>query len=421
MKNEREFGFTTNQLHGSKLPSEPQKNLNTPIYQSNFFPFEDTEHAVRFFTNQEFAYVSTLISNPTTTALEQRTAMLEGGKSALATSSGHAAHMIAILSLCQANDHIVSSSKIFGGTLSQFKDTLQQIGITHTLVDPSQPKDFAKAIQPNTKLIFGETLSNPDNCVFPFEEVAAIAKAHKIPLIIDNSLTTPYLCKPIDWGANIVTLSTGKYLGGLGQAMGGIIVDADNFDWTHPRFANLKIESQEKIGQTPFILRARFRLMRDTGACQSPFNSWNTLMGIETLSLRMECHCRNALQLAKYLEKHPAISRVVYAGLESHPDFNLALKYLPKGVSGVMGFNVKGGLNAAKSLVENVKLFRHAFGIGDTKSLIVHPASSLFSNLTPAEMIRVGVTPDFVRISVGLEDAEDLIWDLNQALAQSTN
>ena len=295
---------------------------------------------------------------------------------------------------------------------------------------PPIPANFEKAIQPNTKVLYGETLGNPDIKVFPFEAVAAIGKAYNIPLMIDNTFPSPYLCRPIEWGANIVTHSTTKFLGGHGQAIGGAIVDGGNFDWTSGRFANfttpdpsyhgLEYADVAAMGLPPFIIKARVQILRDVGASQAPFNSWNTLSGVETLSLRMDRHCSNAQAVAEYLEGHKAVKWVTYPGLKSHPDYELAKHYLPKGVGAILGFGIEGGVEAGQKFINNLKLFSHLANVGDAKSLAIHPASTTHSQLTAEEMATAGVSPDFIRLSVGLEDIEDILWDLDQALAAAT-
>ncbi len=362
--------------------------------------------------------------NPTTDVLEQRIADLEGGVGALATSSGHAAQAQAILTLCEAGDHIVSSSRLYGGTYNQFNYTFPRLGIDVTFVDPGNPEAFEAAIQPNTKIIYGETLGNPDISVFPFEAVAAIAQAHNIPLIIDNTFATPYLCRPLEWGANIVTQSTTKFIGGHGTTIGGIIVDGGTFDWTSGRFPNFTTPDPSynglvyaDLGPPAFILKARVQTLRDIGACQAPLNSWLTIQGVETLSLRMDRHVSNAQKVADYLETHPRVQWVCYPGLESHRDHELAKKYLPKGAGAVLGFGIEGGRAAGEQFINSLELFSHLANVGDARSLAIHPASTTHSQLTEEELKTAGVTPDFVRLSVGLEDIDDILWDLGQALS----
>ncbi len=423
-----QYGFTTRQLHAGQVPDPTTGSRAVPIYQTTSYQFRNTEHAANLFALKELGNIYTRIMNPTTDVLEQRLADLEGGVGALAVSSGHAAQALAILTLTGAGDHIVSSSRLYGGTFNQFTYTFPRIGIEVTLVDPTDPKNFEKAIRPNTKIIYGESLGNPDIAVFPFEEVAAIAKKHHIPLMIDNTFPTPYLFRPFEWGANIVTHSTTKFLGGHGTTIGGVIVDGGNFDWRSGRFPNfttpdpsyhgLVYADLTAAGLPPFIIKARVQILRDYGACQAPFNSWQTIQGIETLSLRVERHVRNAQAVAEFLEKHPRGSWVKYPGLKSHPDYARAKKYFPKGVGAILGFGIKGGVGAGKKFIESLQLFSHLANVGDAKSLAIHPATTTHSQLSAEEQESAGVTPDFIRLSIGLEDIEDILWDLDQALVK---
>lgn len=422
----RKFGFATQQLHAGYSPDPTTGSRAVPIYQTTSYQFKSTEHAANLFALKELGNIYTRLMNPTTDVLEKRIAALEGGVGALAASSGHAAQAQAIFTLCNAGDHIVTSSRLYGGTYNQFKYTLPKLGIDVTFVDPADPQNFERAIQPNTKIIYGETLGNPDISVFPIEEVAEIARKHHIVLFIDNTFATPYLFRPFEWGANVVTHSTTKFIGGHGTSIGGIIVDGGNFDYTSGRFPNftepdpsyhgLVYASLSGAGLPPFIIKARVHVLRDIGACQSPFNSWQTLQGIETLSLRMERHVQNAQAVAEYLEKHPKVAWVKYPGLKSHPDYERAKRYLPKGTGAILGFGIKGGVEAGRKFIESLQLFSHLANVGDAKSLAIHPATTTHSQLTPEQQITAGVSPDFVRLSIGLEDIEDILWDLNQAL-----
>lgn len=419
----RTLGFTTRQLHAGQQPDPTTGSRAVPIYQTTSYQFRDTEHAANLFALKEAGNIYTRIMNPTTDVLERRLADLEGGVGALAASSGHAAQTMAILTLCAAGDHIVSSSRLYGGTYNQFRYTFPRLGIDVTFVDPAEPANFARAIRPNTKILYGETLGNPDISVFPLEEVADIARRHAIPLMIDNTFATPYLCRPLEWGANIVTHSTTKFLGGHGTTIGGIIVDGGNFDWRSGRFPNFTTPDPSyhglvyaDLGPAAFILKARVQVLRDVGACQSPFNSWVTLLGIETLSLRMERHVANAQAVAEYLAGHPRVKWVSYPALPSHPDHGRAQKYLPKGPGAILGFGIQGGLVAGRRFIERLQLFSHLANVGDAKSLAIHPATTTHSQLNEEEMLSAGVSPDFIRLSIGLEDIEDILWDLGQAL-----
>jgi len=425
--NTHQFGFTTRQLHAGQTADPTTGARAVPIYQTTSYQFKDTQHAANLFALKELGNIYTRIMNPTSDVLEQRLADLEGGVGALAVSSGHAAQALTILALAGAGDHIVASSRLYGGTYNQFNYTFPRIGIETTFVDPAEPENFAQAIRPNTKIIYGETLGNPDIAVFPFEEVAAIAQKFQIPLLIDNTFATPYLFRPFEWGANIVTHSTTKFLGGHGTTIGGAIVDGGNFDWASGRFSNfttpdpsyhgLVYASLRELGLPPFITKARVQALRDYGACQAPFNSWQTIQGIETLSIRMERHVQNAQATAEFLEKHPRVSWVKYPGLKSHPDYLRAQKYFPKGPGAILGFGIKGGAAAGKQFIESLQLFSHLANVGDAKSLAIHPATTTHSQLSEEEQCAAGVTPDFIRLSIGIEDIEDILWDLNQALA----
>lgn len=424
--NGHQFGFTTRQLHAGQEPDPTTGSRAVPIYQTTSYQFQDTEHAANLFALKEFGNIYTRIMNPTSDVLEQRIAELEGGVGALVASSGHGAQTMAILTLCGAGDHIVSSSRLYGGTYNQFSYTFPRLGIEVTFVDPGKPEDFAAAIRSNTKIIYGETLGNPDIKVFHFEEVAAIAQAHKIPLFIDNTFATPYLCRPFEWGADVITHSTTKFIGGHGTTIGGVIVDGGKFDWASGRFPNFTEPDPSyhglvyaDLGAPAFILKARVQMLRDIGACQSPFNSWTTIQGLETLSLRMDKHVANAQIVAEYLDDHPSVTWVSYPGLSSHPDFERAKKYLPKGPGAILGFGIQGGREAGEKFINNLKLFSHLANVGDAKSLAIHPASTTHSQLNESQLGEAGVTSDFVRLSVGIEDIEDILWDLDQALAQA--
>lgn len=423
---DRKLGFATRQLHAGYSPDPTTGSRAVPLYQTTSYQFKNTEHAANLFALKELGNIYTRLMNPTTDVLEQRIAALEGGVAALASSSGHAAQAQAIFTLLNAGDHIVTSSRLYGGTYSQFKYTLPKLGIQVTFVDPTDPKNFEAAIQPNTKILYGETLGNPDISVFPFEEVAEIAKKHNLVLFIDNTFATPYLFRPFEWGAHVVTHSTTKFITGNGTSIGGIIVDGGNYDWTSEKFENfntpdpsyhgLVYSSIAAAGLPPFAIKARVHVLRDIGASASPFNSWQTLLGLETLNLRMDRHVQNAQAVAEFLEKHPKVSWVKYPGLKSHPDYNRAKKYLPKGAGAILGFGVKGGREAGKKFIESLQLFSHLANVGDARSLAIHPATTTHSQLTDEQQVTAGVSPDFVRLSIGLEDFEDIKWDLDQAL-----
>ncbi len=421
---EHQFGFTTRQLHAGQVPDPATGAMAVPLYQTTSYVFKDTNHAARLFALEETGNIYTRIANPTHSVFEQRLADLEGGSGALAASSGHGAQSIIILTLCQAGDHIVSASTLYGGTYNQFRYTFPRLGIEVTFVDPRDPENFRKAIQPNTKILYGETLGNPSINVFPFEEVSALGREYGIPLVIDNTFATPYLCRPFEWGANIITHSTTKFIGGHGTTIGGTIVDGGNFDWAASgRFPNFTTPDPSyhgliyaSLGPAAFITKARVQIMRDLGACQAPFNSWLLLQGLETLSLRMERHVKNAIEVSQWLEAHPKVGWVSYPGLESHPDHALARKYLPRGAGAMMGFGIKGGRKAGARFIDHLKLISHLANVGDAKSLAIHPASTTHSQLSPEEQLSAGVSPDFIRLSIGIEDIQDILWDLDQAL-----
>ena len=424
LKGSRQLGFTTQQIHAGQQPDPTTGSRAVPIYQTTSYVFKDTDHAARLFALEEPGNIYTRIMNPTTDVFEKRVAALEGGTGALAASSGHAAQTMTVLALCDSGDHIVSSCALYGGTFNQFNYTFPRLGIEVTFVEPGDPESFRRAIQPNTKIIYGETLGNPRIDVFPFEEVAEIAHSHGIPLIIDNTFATPYLCRPIEWGANIVVHSTTKFIGGHGTSIGGLIVDGGNFNWFRSgRFPGFTSPDESyhgviyaDLGETAFITKTRVQILRDIGACQSPFNSWMFLQGLETLSLRMERHVQNAQAAAEFLEQHLGVGWVTYPGLSSHRDNEVARKYLPDGAGAILGFGIKGGVEAGCRFIERLQLFSHLANVGDAKSLAIHPASTTHAQLSPDDQIKAGVSPDFVRLSIGLEDIEDILWDLNQAL-----
>ena len=425
MNTTRKFGFTTRQLHAGYEPDPATGSRAVPIYQTSAYDLQSTERAARLFALQETGHIYTRISNPTTSVFEQRMASLEGGVGALEVSSGHAAQVTAILTICEAGDHIVASSTLYGGTITQFKYTFPKLGIQVTLVDPKDPENFRRAIQPNTKIIYGETISNPLVNIFPFDEVSAIAQEFGIPLMIDNTFATPYLCRPFEWGADIVTHSTTKFIGGHGTAIGGVIVDSGKFNWkksgrfknfTEPDPAYHDVVYADDFGPAAFISKARAGILRDFGTCQQPIASWWFLQGLETLSLRMDCHTQNAQRAAEFLASHPKVKWVTYSGLPDHPDHEKAKKYLPKGPGAMLGFGVKGGREAGARFIDHLQLFSHVANLGDVKSMAIHPASTTHSQLNEAEQLAAGVSPDFIRLSVGVEDINDILWDLDQAL-----
>jgi len=419
-------GFATKAIHAGYQPEDTTHARAIPIYQTTSYIFDDTSHAADLFALRQFGNIYTRIMNPTADALEQRMAALEGGVAALAVSSGQAAETLSLLTLAKAGDEIVSSTELYGGTVSLFNNTLKRMGITVKFVPPNDPTAWENAITDKTRAFFTETLGNPKLDIADLETIAGIGKKQGIPLVVDNTVTTPYLLRPFDFGAAVVVHSTTKFIGGHGTSIGGVIVDSGQFDWAgsgrfaefvdpEPAYHGLKFV--ETFGNLAFIIRARVIGLRDTGPAMSPFNAWMFLQGLETLSLRMERHSSNALQVARYLEKHPGVEWVRHPGLASSPTYNLLDKYLPRGQGALIGFGIKGGKPAAIKMIEGVKLFSHLANIGDAKSLIIHPATTTHEQLSEQEQLAAGVTPDFIRLSIGIEDVDDIIADLEQALA----
>jgi O-acetylhomoserine (thiol)-lyase len=417
-------GFDTVALHGGHDGDPTTKARAVPIYQTTSYNFDDTAHAARLFALQEFGNIYTRIMNPTTDVFEQRLAALEGGVGALAVASGQAAVIYSILNVARAGDHIVSSSSLYGGTYNAFVHTLPRFGIEVTLVDPSDPKEVAAAIRPNTKAVFAETIGNPKVDVLDVAAFAKVAHDAQVPLIVDNTLPTPYLLRPIEHGADIVVHSATKYIGGHGTTIGGAIVDAGTFDWTRGRFPDFTepdpsyhgLKYVEALGPLAYILKARVQLLRDVGAALSPFNAFLLLQGLETLGLRMERHSQNALRVAEFLASHPKVRWVRYPGLPSDPAYARAQKYLPKGAGSILTFGVKGGADEARAVIDRLKLFSLLANVGDAKSLVIHPASTTHQQLSPADQIASGVSDDLIRLSVGIESIDDILADLRQAL-----
>jgi O-acetylhomoserine (thiol)-lyase len=426
-KIERPLGFNTRALHAGYAPDPTTKARAVPIYQSTSFVFDNSEHAAALFGLQQFGNIYSRIMNPTTDVLEQRVASLENGVAGLAMASGQAAQFVALSSLLENGDHFVSSSTLYGGTFTQFDVSFRKFGYDVTFVEPDDPENFRKAIKPNTKCIFGETISNPRGNVLDIEAVAKIAHNHQLPLVIDNTFATPYVCRPIDYGADIVLHSLTKFMGGHGTSIGGMIVDGGTFDWSkskHPQInqpspAYHGMNFSEVFANIAFIIRCRVEGLRDLGPCLSPFNSFLFIQGIETLGMRMDRHLANALAVAKHLEKHPLATWVKYASLPSSPYHAMAKKYTPAGASAVFSFGVKGGFEAGRRFVDNLKLLSHLANVGDARSLVIHPASTTHQQLGKAEQEAAGVTPELVRLSIGLEDLDDILWDVDQALKAS--
>jgi O-acetylhomoserine (thiol)-lyase len=429
LNNNRTYGFETLSLHAGQETADSATNARAvPIYQTTSYVFDSPEHAADLFGLRQFGNIYTRIMNPTQDAFERRIAALEGGVGALATASGQSAETLAILNIAQSGDEIISSASLYGGTYNLFHYTLPKLGITVRFVDSRDPENFRPAINERTKAIFAETVGNPRLDTLDIQAVADIAHEHGIPLILDNTLPTPYLVQPFKHGCDIVIHSATKFIGGHGTAIGGVIVDSGNFEWTSGRFPSFTepdpsyhgLRYVEALGNIAYIIKARVQLLRDIGPAISPLNSFLFLQGLETLPLRMERHSQNALRIAEFLEGHPSVNWVSYPGLKSHPQYELAAKYHTHGYGAILGFGIKGGLEAGKQLIRHVELFSHLANVGDAKSLIIHPASTTHSQLTPDEQFETGVTPDFVRLSIGLETVDDLIDDLDQALRAAT-
>ncbi len=421
--------FSTLSLHAGQRPDPTTGSRAVPIYQTTSYQFDSVEHAAALFNLEQPGNIYSRIMNPTVDTLEKRLAALEGGSAALALSSGQAAITLSILNLVSAGQNIISSSHLYGGTYNLFAYTLNRFGINVSFADPTEPASFEALIDKNTRAIFLETVGNPKNRLARIEEIAKLAHNHSLPLVVDNTVTTPYLLRPFEYGADIVVHSLTKFIGGHGTAIGGAIIEKGNFDWNSGLFPGLTepdptyhgISYWEKFGSsseggTAYITRARVQLLRDLGPCLAPFNAFLFLQGLETLPLRMARHCDNALALAGWLANHPAISWVNYPGLPGHPDYYNLKEQSPLGAGAIIGFGVKGGLKAGMSLINSLKLVSHLANIGDAKTLIIHPASTTHRQLTPEERILTGVTEDYLRLSVGLEDLNDLKNDLHQAL-----
>ena len=428
-------GLGTQSLHAGQKPDPTTGSRAVPIYQTTSYQFRDTEHAANLFGLKELGNIYTRIMNPTTDVLEQRVAALEGGSGALAHASGQAAITAAILNVAGAGDHIVSVSQLYGGTYNLFHYTLPKLGIEVSFVDGDDPENFRKAVKKNTKAFYGEGLGNPRLNIFPFAEVGRIAKEAGVPLIVDNTALSPYLNRPFEHGANIVVHSATKHIGGHGTSIGGIVVDGGNFDWGNGRFPGFTEPDMSYHGlphweafkafppaggaNIAFIMKMRLQFLRDVGSCLSPFNSFLLLQGLETLHLRMERHCSNALKVAQYLEAHPKVKWTNYPGLKSSKYHDLAKKYLTNGFGALVGFGLKSGFEGGSKFINALQLHSHVANIGDARSLAIHPASTTHSQLTAEERDSAGVTDDYVRLSVGIEDIEDILADLEQALAKA--
>jgi len=424
---DRKFGFDTQCIHAGQLPDPYTGSRAVPIHQTTAYVFDSADHAASLFNLETFGNIYTRIMNPTNAVFEERMAALEGGTAALALSSGMAAQMTSILNIMKAGDEIVSSRTLYGGTYTQFDVNLRDMGINVTFVNPDDPENFKNAITDKTKALYAETIGNPLGNILDIEAVSKIARDAGIPLIIDNTFATPYLCRPIEYGTDIVVNSATKFICGHGTSIGGVVVESGNFPWDNGNFPCMTepskgyhgIKFYETFGNFAYSVRARVEILRTHGQALSPFNSFLFLQGLETLNLRMDRHCSSALEIAKFLKDHPAVEWVNYSGLTDSPYYELAQKYLPKGAGSIFTFGVKGGAEAGKKIIDNVQLFSHLVNVGDAKSLIAHPSSTTHRQLNEEEQMSAGVTPEMVRISVGLETLDDLIWDLDQALEKS--
>jgi O-acetylhomoserine (thiol)-lyase len=424
---DRKFGFETLCLHAGQIPDPATGARAAPIYQTTSFVFDSAEHAASLFNLQTFGNVYSRISNPTVAVFEERMAAIENGRAALACATGQAAEATAILTLCQAGDHIVSASTLYGGTHTLLGVNLKKLGIETTFVDPDDLNAFGKNIKANTKLLYAETLGNPLINIVDIEALARIARAHDIPLVVDNTVPSPYLCRPFDWGADIVVHSATKYIGGHGTTMGGVIVESGRFDWGNGRFPEFTTPSpgyhgvifHETFGDFGYTMKARMEIMRTFGPTLSPMSAWLLLQGLESLPVRMDRHCDNALAVAKHLKDHPRVAWVNYPGLPDNKYHALSKKYLPKGASGLLNFGVKGGARAGERFIDAAQFMSHLANIGDAKTLVIHPASTTHRQMSDEEQLKAGVTPDMVRMSVGIESIDDILWDIDQALTES--
>lgn len=419
-------GFATQAVHAGAAPDPTTGARITPIYQTASYVFEDVDHAASLFNLHSFGYIYSRLTNPTVSVLEERVATLEGGRAAVAAASGHAAQFLTFFTLMEPGDHFIASRNLYGGSLTQFGLSFKKLGWHASFVDPHDPDHFRRAITDKTKAIFIECLANPGGIIVDIEQVAKVAHEAGIPLIVDNTLATPFLCRPMEWGADIVVHSTTKFLSGHGNALGGVVVESGKFNWgqndkfpslTQPEPAYHGLTFAETFGDFAFTTKARAVALRDFGPALAPMNAFLAITGMETLHLRMERHCHNAAAIARYLAGHDKVAWVSYAGLESSPYHRLAAQYMPKGAGGVFTFGIKGGFDAGCKLVESVKLFSHLANVGDTRSLILHPASTTHRQLTEDQRIAAGAGPDVIRLSVGIEEESDLIADLDQALA----
>jgi len=421
---DRCFAPETLCLHAGQIPDPLTGSRAPPIYQTSSYVFDSAEHAASLFNLQTFGNVYTRLSNPTTAVLEERVAALEKGRAALAVASGMSAQMIATLTLCNAGDEIVAASTLYGGSYALLDVNLRRLGISTHFVDPDDPENFRRAITPKTRFLYAETLGNPGLNVLDIEAVAAIAHEHGIPLMVDNTVPSPYLCNPIDFGADIIIHSATKYIGGHGTSIGGLIVESGHFPYDNGKFPEMTDASDgyhgvrfyETFGDFAFTMKSRMEYLRTMGPSMSPFNAFQFLQGIESLHVRMDRHCDNAMAVAKHLEAHSKVAWVNYPGLASSRYHELANKYLPRGCSSLMSFGIEGGMASGVRFIENVQFLSHVANIGDAKSLVIHPASTTHRQLDEKQQIAAGVGPDLIRLSIGIEHIDDILWDIDQAL-----
>ncbi|MGE5097224.1 MAG: O-acetylhomoserine aminocarboxypropyltransferase/cysteine synthase family protein [Betaproteobacteria bacterium] len=421
---DREFGFETLCVHAGQIPDAQTGSRAVPLYQTTSYVFDSADHAASLFNLQTFGNVYTRLSNPTTAVFEERVAAIEGGRAAVATASGQAAEMVAFLNIIESGDHVVSSSKLYGGTYTMLGVNFRKLGIDATFVDPDDPQGFRRALRPNTKAIYSETLGNPAINIVDLEAIGAIAREAGVPFIVDNTAASPYLCQPLMHGADIVVHSATKFIGGHGTSMGGVVVESGRFPWDNGKFPTMTepsagyhgVRFYETFGDFGYTMKARMEILRVFGPAISPFNAWLMLQGLETLPVRMERHCANALGVANFLRSHPKVAWVNYPGLPDSPYHALAKRYMPKGAGSLLAFGIKGGYDAGVKFIEKLTFVSHLANIGDTKSLVIHPASTTHRQLSEEDQKKAGVPPDMVRLSIGIETLDDILWDIAQAL-----
>ncbi len=421
---DRTFGFETLALHAGQIPDAATGARAAPLYQTTSFVFDSAEHAASLFNLQTFGNVYSRISNPTVAVFEERMAALEGGRAALATATGQAAEAVALMTLLEAGDHVVSAATLYGGTHTLLGVNLKKFGIEATFVDADDPENFRRALKPSTKLLYAETLGNPSINVVDIAAIGTIAREAGMPFVVDNTVPSPYLCRPLDWGADIVVHSATKYIGGHGTTMGGVIVESGKFPWGNGKFPGMTTPStgyhgvifHETFGDFGYTMRCRMETMRTFGPALAPFNAWMLLQGLETLPVRMDRHCANALKVAEFLSAHPQVAWVNYPGLPGNKYYELTRKYMPKGASGLLSFGIKGGVAAGEKFIDAATFMSHLANIGDAKTLVIHPASTTHRQMTEEDQVKAGVLPEMIRVSVGIETLDDILWDIDQSL-----